>query len=134
MKTFAMIKPDAVRTHCIGQVLSRIELSTSVRVIEMRMVLLDEQQARQFYGEHEGKPFFEPLVQFTTSGPLVAMVLSGDDVVQWWREVMGDTDPQKARPGTLRAQLGMGMPNNAVHGSDSPESAEREIALFRTWV
>jgi nucleoside-diphosphate kinase len=129
-----MIKPDAVRMKMVGSILAFVEKAVTIKLVEMRMIRLTEPQVRQFYAEHDGKPFFWPLVDFTLSGPVVCMVLEGDDVVQWWRRAIGNTNPQKAEPGTVRHMCGMGQPNNAVHGSDSPESAAREIAMFRSWV
>lgn len=133
MLTFAMIKPDAVRLRFFGSIISKIESLTDLSIVELMLMRLTEAQVRQFYAEHDGKPFFEPLVEFSTSGPFVCIVLKGENAVDRWRELMGATNPQQAKPGTLRHEFGFGMPNNAVHGSDSEQSAEREIALFRSW-
>ena len=128
-RTLVLIKPDGVARGLVGEVLARIERKGFVLVAgELRT--LDAETARTHYGEHEGKPFFEPLVEFITSGPLFAAVIEGREVIPSWRSMMGATDPAKAAPGTIRADLATTTERNVTHGSDSPESAAREIALF----
>lgn len=129
-RTCAIIKPDAVRDGFIGDVISEISKS-GMNIADLFMVRFTAEQAEAFYAEHKGRPFFPPLVEFTTSGPAVVLVLEGEDVVARWRQLIGKTDPRAAAPETLRARFGKGTPNNALHGSDSPESAEREISLLR---
>jgi nucleoside-diphosphate kinase len=128
-QTFIMVKPDGVRRHLIGEVVKRIE-DKGYEVREMKMFTIDQDLAERHYAEHKEKPFFGELTSFITSGPVVAMVVSGDDVVVGMRELMGATDPANADPGTIRADLAESLSNNVVHGSDSPASAEREIGLF----
>lgn len=113
----------------MGEVLHRIELD-GLEISALKMMKLSRQRAEEFYGEHEGKPFFEGLVDFMTSGPIVPAVISGDDAIRRLRTLMGATDPSEAAPGTIRAEFAGGMPDNTIHGSDSPESAEREIPFF----
>ena len=128
-QTFIMVKPDGVRRHLIGEVVKRIE-DKGYEIQEMKMFTIDQDLAERHYAEHKEKPFFGELTSFITSGPVVAMVVSGDDVVAGMRELMGATDPANADPGTIRADLAESLSNNVVHGSDSPDSAEREIGLF----
>jgi nucleoside-diphosphate kinase len=128
-KTLTIIKPDAVEKDIIGEVLHRIELD-GLRIAALKMIRLEDDQAREFYGEHEGKPFFDGLIDFMTSGPIVVGVITGEDAIPRLRTLMGATDPSEATPGTIRAEFAEGMPNNIIHGSDSPESAEREISFF----
>ena len=128
-ETFIMVKPDGVRRHLIGEVVKRIE-DKGYEIKQMKMFTIDQELAERHYAEHAEKPFFGELTSFITSGPVVAMVVSGDDVVAGMRELMGATNPADAAPGTIRADLAESLSNNVVHGSDSPESAEREIGLF----
>lgn len=128
-QTFIMVKPDGVRRHLIGEVIKRIE-DKGYEIKQMKMFTIDQDLAEQHYAEHKEKPFFGELTSFITSGPVVAMVVEGDDVVARMRELMGATNPADAAPGTIRADLAESLSNNVVHGSDSPESAEREIGLF----
>jgi nucleoside-diphosphate kinase len=128
-QTFIMVKPDGVRRHLIGEVVKRIE-DKGYEVREMKMFTIDQDLAERHYEEHKEKLFFGELTSFITSGPVVAMVVSGDDVVAGMRELMGATDPANADPGTIRADLAESLSNNVVHGSDSASSAEREIELF----
>jgi nucleoside-diphosphate kinase len=128
-QTFIMVKPDGVRRHLIGEVVKRIE-ERGYEVKEMKMFTIDQDLAERHYAEHKEKPFFGELTSFITSGPVVAMVVEGDDVVAGMRELMGATNPADAAPGTIRADLAESLSNNVVHGSDSPASAEREIGLF----
>ena len=128
-RTLVLVKPDGVERGLVGEVLSRAE-RRGYRIAALRMLTLERAIAEEHYGEHTGKPFFDGLVEFITSGPLVAAVLEGPDVVAAWRTAMGATNPVVAAPGTIRGDLASVMQQNVVHGSDSPESAEREIALF----
>lgn len=128
-ETFIMVKPDGVRRHLIGEVVKRIE-DKGYEIKQMKMFTIDQDLAEKHYAEHVDKPFFGELTSFITSGPVVAMVVSGEDVVSGMRELMGATNPADAAPGTIRADLAESLSNNVVHGSDSPGSAEREIGLF----
>jgi len=127
--TFVMIKPDGVARGLIGEVISRLE-RTGLRLERMRMLTISEELARRHYAEHLDRPFFPELLEFITSGPVVAMDWSGPEAIALAREVMGATDPQKAGPGTIRGDLGQAVTQNIVHGSDGPESARRELELF----
>jgi len=129
--TFAMVKPDGVQRGLVGEIVRRFE-RRGLKIVAMKMLLISRELAERHYVEHKGKPFFEPLVSFITGGPVVAMVLEGDSAVQLVRDMMGKTDPKQSPPGTIRADLGMSMSRNVIHGSDSDESAEREIGLFFT--
>jgi len=128
-RTFVMVKPDGVQRGLAGEVLRRFERK-GYKIVGLKMMLIDRALAEKHYGEHRGKPFFEGLVEFITSGPVVAMVLEGRDVIAGVREMMGATNPAKALPGTIRGTYGVDVGRNIVHGSDSPASAEREINLF----
>ncbi len=128
-RTFSIIKPDAVARNLIGEIISRFE-NNGLRIVAARMVRLTEEQARGFYAEHEGKGFFKDLVAYMTSGPVVVQVLEGDDAIAANRKLMGATNPKEAEPGTIRADFAESLEANAVHGSDSPASAQREIAYF----
>ena len=128
-RTLILIKPDGVERGLIGEVLSRIERK-GYTVVALELRTLDVATAEEHYGEHKGKPFFGELVEFITSGPLVAGVIEGPDAIAAWRQMMGATKPLEATPGSIRADLAVEMGRNIVHGSDSPESAEREIGLF----
>ncbi|WP_119394441.1 nucleoside-diphosphate kinase [Salinibius halmophilus] len=128
-RTFSMVKPDAVEQNAIGRIYARFE-EAGLKIVAAKMIHMDRTMAEGFYAEHKGKPFFEPLIEFMTSGPVMAQVLEGDNAVQLHRDLLGATDPTKAAPGTLRAMFGSVMPKNAVHGSDAVESAAREIAYF----
>ena len=128
-QTFIMVKPDGVRRRLIGDVVKRIE-ERGYEIKQMRMFTIDQALAEQHYAEHREKPFFGELTSFITSGPVVAMVVEGPDVVAGMRELMGATNPADAATGTIRADLAESLSNNVVHGSDSPASAEREIGLF----
>ena len=127
--TLNIIKPNAVRKNAVGKVIQTFETS-GLAVIALRMETLTREKAEAFYAEHVGKPFFEGLIAFMTSGPCVAMALRGENAIARVREIMGNTNPAKAAPGTLRAELADNMTENAVHGSDSPRSAAREVAFF----
>lgn len=128
-KTFSIIKPDAVAKNVIGQIYSRFE-SNGLKIIAARMVHLSRTQAEQFYAVHRERPFFNDLVEFMISGPVMVQVLEGEDAIRKNRDLMGATDPQKAEKGTIRADFADSIDANAVHGSDSPETAVVEIASF----
>jgi nucleoside-diphosphate kinase len=128
-RTFTMLKPDAVANRHIGEIISRFErVGLTIERLEMGMVTAE--QAKQNYAEHEGKPFYDGLITYITSGPVVKMIVSGPDAVVICRKLMGSTNPQEAAPGTIRGDFGLVMDANVIHGSDSTESAEREIAIF----
>ena len=128
-RTFSMIKPDAVARNIIGEIVKRFE-SNNLMVVAARMLHLSQEQAEGFYAEHEGKPFYEDLVRYMTSGPVVLQVLEGENAVALNRKLMGATNPEEAEPGTIRGDFAESIDANAVHGSDSPESAAREVAYF----
>ena len=128
-RTFLMVKPDGVRRGLIGEVIKRIE-TKGYRLAALKLFTIDQGLARTHYAEHAEKPFFEDLVAFITSGPVVAMIVEGHDVVVGVRQIMGATNPLAAAPGSIRADYATEITQNIVHGSDSPESAERETALF----
>ncbi|HDU8579163.1 MULTISPECIES: nucleoside-diphosphate kinase [Vibrio] len=128
-RTFSIIKPDAVERNLIGEIYNRIE-KAGLRIVAAKMVHLTEDQASGFYAEHEGKEFFPPLKEFMTSGPIMVQVLEGENAIARYRELMGKTNPEEATCGTLRADYALSMRHNSVHGSDSPESAAREIEFF----
>lgn len=127
--TLSIIKPGAVRRNIIGQIISRFE-SSGLRVAAARMVRLSQEQAEQFYAVHRERPFYSELVAYMTEGPILVMVLEGEDAIARNRAIMGSTDPHKATPGTIRFDLGKNTTRNTVHGSDAPETAEAEIAFF----
>lgn len=127
--TFSIIKPNAVQKNHIGEIIARFE-SNGLRIAALKLTTLTKEQAQGFYAEHKDRPFFPDLVNFMTSGPVVLMVLEGDDAVAKNREIMGATDPKKAAKGTLRADFADSLTANAVHGSDSTQSAQREILFF----
>lgn len=128
-KTFSIIKPNAVQKNAIGDIISRFE-KRGLRVAAAKFTKLSKEKAEGFYIEHKERPFFGSLVQFMTSGPVLLMVLEGDNAVAMNREIMGATDPAKAAAGTIRKDFADNIEANAVHGSDSPKSAEREISYF----
>lgn len=129
--TFSIIKPGAVAKNVIGSIFARFE-TAGLKIVATKMMRLSREQARGFYAEHEGKPFFDELVSVMTSGPIVVSVLEGEDAVRRHREILGATDPVKALAGTLRADYADSLTENGTHGSDSIESARREIAFFFT--
>jgi nucleoside-diphosphate kinase len=124
-----LVKPDAVRRNLIGEVISRIERK-GLRVIAMDLRSIQRETAQTHYAEHEGKPFFGGVVDFITSGPLVALVAEGERAIEAFRAVAGATDPVTALPGTIRGDFALEVRQNMVHGSDSPDAAEREIKIF----
>ena len=128
-RTLSIIKPDAVAKNYIGEVYRRFE-QAGLKIIAAKMVHLSKEKAEGFYAEHAERPFFPDLVSFMTSGPVVVSVLEGDNAVALHRELMGATNPTEAAPGTIRADLAQTIDENAVHGSDSPASAEREVGYF----
>ena len=128
-RTLSIIKPDAVGKKFTGQILNRFE-QADLRVVAMKMLQLTGAQAEGFYAEHEGKAFFPALIEFMTSGPIVVLVLQGENAITHYRETIGATDPTEADKGTIRSDFAESKQRNAVHGSDSPVSASREIAYF----
>ncbi len=128
-RTLSIIKPDAVGRNLIGRINARLEAG-GLSIVAARMLRLTSSQARDFYAEHRERTFFPKLIKFMTSGPVLAQVLEGKDAIARNRQIMGSTDPAKADPGTIRADFGESIEANSVHGSDSPESAKREIAHF----
>jgi nucleoside-diphosphate kinase len=127
--TLLIVKPDGVRRGLIGEVLRRVE-AKGLRIEEMRVVRIDRELAERHYEEHTEKAFFRDLVDFITSGPVVVAKVAGEQAISVLRALMGPTDPASAPPGTIRGDLGLVITENIVHGSDSPASAERELALF----
>jgi nucleoside-diphosphate kinase len=127
-RTFILVKPDGVRRNLIGEVIARIERK-GLRVIAMEMRVMDVDTAHAHYAEHAERPFFGELVDFITSGPCVALVAEGERAIESFRALAGATDPVKALPGTIRGDYALQVAQNMVHGSDSPESAEREIKI-----
>ncbi|WKZ56943.1 MAG: nucleoside-diphosphate kinase [Bdellovibrionota bacterium] len=128
-RTLSIIKPDAVRKNVIGRILSRFE-EAGLRIVAAQMRTLSKNEAAEFYAIHKERPFFGELVEYMTSGPIVVSVLEGESAVSKNRDIMGATDPKKAAPGTIRAEFGAGISENAVHGSDSLENASIEIKFF----
>ena len=129
MKTFFMIKPDGVERNLIGQIISRVE-AKGFNITKIKMMIISKELAEEHYGEHKDKPFFNDLVSFITSGPVVAMQVEGNDVVLQIRNLMGATNPSESTPGSIRGDLATELDKNVVHGSDLEESAERELSLF----
>ena len=127
--TFSMIKPDATAKNVTGAINAMIE-NAGIRIIAQKRIQMTPAQAGQFYAEHQGKPFYDGLVEMMSSGPIVVQVLQGEDVIKRYRALMGATNPANAEEGTIRKTFGGELPYNAVHGSDSPESASREISFF----
>lgn len=128
-RTLSIIKPDAVAKNIIGQIYSRFE-NAGLRIVAARMIQLDRAAAEGFYAVHKERPFFKDLVDFMTSGPVMVQVLEGESAISKNREVMGATNPAEAAPGTIRADFASSIDENAVHGSDAPETAQVEIAYF----
>jgi len=128
-RTLAIIKPDAVAAGHIGEIISMIE-QAGLRILAMKMKRLSRREAEEFYAVHRAKPFYSSLVAFMTEGPVVLLALEGDNAIQRWREVMGKTNPAEAAEGTVRRRFGTNIERNAVHGSDSPETASFEVPFF----
>lgn len=128
-KTFSIIKPNAIKKNAIGDVISMFE-ANGLKIAAAKLTILPKAKAEEFYAEHKERPFFGELVSFMTSGPVMLMCLAGENAIAKNREIMGATDPKKATAGTVRSKFGDNVGENAVHGSDSPASAERELALF----
>jgi len=128
-RTLSIVKPDGVRKNVIGEVYRRFE-QAGLKIVAARMMKLSQSQAEGFYAVHRDRPFFKDLVTYMTSGPVIVQVLEGDNAVAKHREIMGATDPKKAAPGTIRADLAESIEQNVVHGSDSLENAAREIGYF----
>jgi nucleoside-diphosphate kinase len=128
-RTLAIVKPDAVGKGVMGRIISRIE-QAGFRIVAAKLIHMSFDEASGFYAVHRERPFFRSLCEFMTQGPCLPMVLEGDGVIQRWREIMGATDPRKAAAGTIRAEHAASIEANAVHGSDSPESAAFEISYF----
>ena len=127
--TLAIIKPDGVSRGLIGEVVGRVEAS-GLRVKALRMTHLSKKQAEGFYAVHRDKPFFGSLTSFMSEGPVVLMILTGENAIQRWRDLMGATNPEKAAPGTIRKEFGLSIERNTTHGSDAPETAAFETAYF----
>jgi nucleoside-diphosphate kinase len=129
MKTLVLVKPDAVKRKLVGEIVSRFE-KRGLDITELRLLRVDEALAGRLYDIHEGKPFFNDLVAFITSGPIIAMVIEGPDVINLVRTMLGSTNPADAAPGTIRGDYALVIDSNVVHASDAPERAEYEISLF----
>jgi|SRR5579875_289389 len=128
-RTLILVKPDAFARSLTGEIIARFERK-GLRLVALKLTTLERELAERHYAEHQGKPFYEELVQFITSGPLVAMVLEGEEAVSAARQVIGATNPLEAAPGSIRGDYAIAVGQNMVHGSDSPQSAQREVALF----
>lgn len=128
-RTYLMVKPDGVQRNLAGEIISRFE-KRGFKIIGLKMFTIPKELAEKHYGEHVGKPFFASLVDYISSGPVVAMVIEGKNAISAARDMMGATDPLKAAPGTIRNTFGIDLGRNVIHGSDSPASAAREIGLF----
>ena len=128
-RTLVLIKPDGIQRGVAMEVLSRLE-RRGLKIVGLKMIHMDEALAKRHYDAHEGKPFFEGLIRYITSCPIIAAVFEGKEAIEAVRRTMGETDPVRAAPGTIRGDYGLDMGRNLIHGSDSKESAEREIALF----
>ena len=126
---FVMIKPDAVKRGLIGEIISRIERK-GLKIKALKMIQMSREMAEKLYEEHRGKPFFEDLVGYVTSGPVVVMVVEGPNAVQVMRKMIGDTDGSKAEPGTIRGDFALSKTRNLIHATDSPEKVEREMSIF----
>ncbi len=128
-RSFLMVKPDGVARGLVGEVISRVE-RRGLKIVAMKMLRIDRELAERHYGEHRDKPFFQGLISYITSGPVVAMVVEGKEAVKVLRAMIGATNPMEAQPGTIRGDFALDVGRNVVHASDSQESAEREISLF----
>ena len=128
-RTLILVKPDGVQRCLAGEIISRLE-RRGLKIAGLKVLQMDKALAEKHYAVHKEKPFFNDLVKFITSGPIIAAVLEGENAIESTRQTMGATDPKKAAPGTIRADLGINMEHNLIHGSDSPENAEKEIGIF----
>ena len=128
-RTLILVKPDAFARGLTGEIIARFERK-GLHLAALKLMTLDDETAKRHYAEHEGKPFFDGLVAFITSGPMVAMILEGPNAIEAARQLIGATNPLEAAPGSIRGDFGLEVQTNMVHGSDSPESAEREIAIY----
>ena len=128
-RTLSIVKPDGVQKHLIGEVIKRFQ-NHGLKVVGLKMISMDKKEAEGFYAVHRGKPFFETLTTFMSSGPLIVMVFEGEGAISKTRELMGATDPKQAKEGTLRRQFATDIEKNVVHGSDAPETAAFEIKYF----
>ena len=128
-RTLALIKPDGVQQHHVGEIISRIERK-GFRIVGLQMRMITDEIAAKHYAEHVDKDFYPALVDFMKSGPIVALVIEGDDAIAEWRTMMGPTNPSNAAPGTIRGDFATNTRANVTHGSDSPQAAQREIAIF----
>ena len=128
-RTLSIVKPDGIQRHLIGEVIKRFE-NNGLKVIGLKMIFMNKKEAEGFYAVHQGKPFFESLTTFMSSGPCVVMVLQGEGAISKTRELMGATDPEQAKKGTLRNEFAANIEKNVVHGSDAPETAAFEIKYF----
>lgn len=128
-RSLVLIKPDAVQRYLVGEIISRLE-KRGLKIAAMKMLWMDRALAEHHYAVHRDKPFFNDLIKFITSGPIIAAVFEGEKAVDSIRQSMGITDPKKAAPGTIRADLGLNMEHNMIHGSDSADNAEKEISIF----
>ncbi len=128
-RTLILVKPDGVQRCLAGEILARLE-RRGLKIAGLKLLQMDRALAERHYAVHKEKPFFNDLVKFITSGPIIAAVLEGEKAIESTRQTMGATDPKKAAPGTIRADLGINMEHNLIHGSDSPENAEKEIGIF----
>ncbi|MBN1211891.1 MAG: nucleoside-diphosphate kinase [candidate division Zixibacteria bacterium] len=127
--TLGIVKPDGVRRKLVGKIISRIE-NDGLIIRGLKVLKLSKTEAQKFYAVHEGKPFFNSLIEFMTSGPIVVMVIGGHGAIERWRDLMGATDPAKAKYNTIRREFATSVEKNVVHGSDGPETAKTEIAFF----
>ena len=127
--TLSLIKPDAVQRNLTGEILAMIQ-GAGLKVVALKMIRMTKAQAEGFYAVHRERPFFDSLTDYMSSGPVVCSILEGEDAIHRYRELMGATNPAEAAPGTIRGDFGLIMDENVIHGSDSPESAEREIGIF----
>ena len=128
-RTFVMIKPDGVKRRLVGEIISRFE-KRGLNIIGLKMVQMDRSTAEKLYEEHKGKSFFEELINYVTSGPVVCMVIEGEDAVSVVRKMIGNTDPKEAPPGTIRGDYALSKAENVIHASDSEEKAKREMSIF----
>ena len=128
-RTLILVKPDGVQRCLAGEIISRLE-RRGLKIAGLKLLQMDRALAEKHYAVHKEKPFFNGLVKFITSGPIIAAVLEGEKAIESARQTMGATDPKKAAPGTIRADLGINLEHNLIHGSDSPENAEKEIGIF----